>query len=576
VLANETVQTRVVAPGRKAVRQVVAKTSDFLASERGQALRTKATNAVKTTKDLSAKIINNLDNAASRAVGASLDVAGHVHDAATHAVVFERKAATYLKHAWKSPPTRSDIHSSAVSLANLVDSLVERTLPEEEAPAAGSDVAEEAPGNPVAEEATVKEETTDAPTAQGDTEPELCETTTEQDAKTEEVAASPSISDLARNIAGKVSFRMKKRVVRKLEEAKGHIKLRTDSLLHSTNLIQYAKRIVADERYAKLSDVLHEASNVAKSSGEVVVRTIAEKLNNATVSSGVELIQKGEKTARLAIVTTGKLSKKVRAYSNELAAQIRKVIKEREAVRTGASPAPATASQEDAFSAAISKYVRAAADTGVATLFVFRGELGQVLTYAYTAGQDLASKAPGQVQQLNTLVQPAWTAMTQLSAKQAELRAAFKDAAKQSRQAIQQATTRTSVAFSEFATEGHLPEALPASFASGLRFILQRMMQQAQPIEEEVADAATTDAATIDAATTANKDASSESAEGGDAAETMETMETPVFTDPVPTVELDDEQSNAEWYYSVGDLEISPGDEDSEDEIPFAVEDAGC
>merc|ERR1719152_181333 len=46
-LANETVKNRVVEPGREAVRHVVDKTSEFLASERGQAIRTKATEAVK-------------------------------------------------------------------------------------------------------------------------------------------------------------------------------------------------------------------------------------------------------------------------------------------------------------------------------------------------------------------------------------------------------------------------------------------------------------------------------------------------------------------------------------------------
>ena len=576
VLNNKVVQERVICPGRAAVDKVVIKTKE---------LKSKADEAVKAVqvakKDLKAKV----DSTVSRLVESGLDAADRVHDVVSAAGQATNQATAFLKQKWQSPPSRSELHASVVALATMVDDLVERTLPADAATGVKVDTDKNDDSDEVTDETpTASSVVTDTAEKQTEANDSATAAVTDADDNDEIVDASPSsesISALARNIAGKVSFRMKKRVARKLEEAKGKLKLRTEKLLHSTNLIHYARKIANDERYAKLTTVFAEAANVAKSSQEMVVRTVAETINNINVTTGVELFHKGEETARLAIVTTGEMTAKCRTYANDLAKRIRQRIAEMEAERTNTDTKLNDATP-DALDAAFAKYVRATVATGAATMFVFRDDLNQVLTYAYTASSPQLTAA------IESTTRPAWTALTQISQRTSKLKTALKDAATGYRQVVEQATTWTSLAISEFAKTAKQLEssqALPLGFRPGLSFIVQHMVPPAQPTTDSVAtteatvDAPTTEVdpvpATVDAVDTdvtpvedanivnadeevqaevinetVNDDDSAVAVESSDmVANTEEEVDTNVVPQPEDadsTIQLDDEQSNAE------------------------------
>jgi len=603
VLANETVQTRVIEPGRAAVKQVVDKTNEFLASEKGQALKTKATEVVHAVNEKasqlkaaasakSTEIRGKIDNSYTRVVEAGLDAAGHVHDAAAAAKAFERSASHFIKEKWQSPPTKSDIHDSAVALANFVDGIVDKALPADEE-ADSADSADSAAATDAAE-AEAADSVDQAPSDEGATSSKVSE---------------QSIAKLARNIAGKVSFRMKKRVAKQLEAAKGNLKLRTEKILHSTNLIQYAQTIAADERYAKLNNVLTEAANVVQNSGKGLVRTIADKAAGANVT-GIELLQRGEKTAKLAIVTTGEVSEKCRAYAQGLAAKIRQRIQELEEQRAkgdgsgDAAEAKVDESERAKLSDALAEYVRVTTETGAATLFVFRSELNQVLTYAFTATKPTLDSARSVVE-----TSAAWTALTQwkdeAEARRQKIAAAIEEAKqkgaaavndakakgtaaveeakakgaatveelkKKGADAVRRATTWTNLAFNELASTGPIASgvhALPTSFQRALGYVLQRIARSGTADEPVVEIEDVVDAVVV--AETVNDDAVVVKAEEPEPAAAAVAVAAPVEADndnavdtqgaetealdesaadaPV-TFELDD-QSNAEWYFSV-------------------------
>ena len=123
-----------------------------------------------------------------------------------------------------------------------------------------------------------------------------------------------------------------------------------------------------------------------------------------------------------------------------------------------------------AFREAISHYLRAATTTGAATVFVFRDEMGQVMTYAYAASANVHSSAVKQAakfgQRLQTQVSPAWTALTQWK--------------EQSTEKMSKILTWTNLVFSEFAARGgHYGEgfgSLPVDFKAIIQLILERMI----------------------------------------------------------------------------------------------------
>ena len=257
--------------------------------------------------------------------------------------------------------------------------------------------------------------------------------------------------------------------------------------------------------------------------------------HNAKVT-GVEVFTRGEETARLAIVTTGKISAQARAKAQELAQRIRERIRELESLRTGqplptgaatsgakassvdlevdadeakasiideskssvgeALPVADVAESSGKLAAAISSYVQLTADTGAATLFVFRDELNQVLTHAFTASKPRLDSARAAVEGVvEEKLKPAWSAVTQwkdVDAAKAKAKAALEDARARVLRAKEQATTWTNLAFNEFAATAPVARgihALPTSFAAGLQYVLQRMAQPAARANDE-ADAA--------------------------------------------------------------------------------------
>eukprot|EP00750_Incisomonas_marina_P015398 INCI18218.1.p1 GENE.INCI18218.1~~INCI18218.1.p1 ORF type:complete len:725 (+),score=205.11 INCI18218.1:117-2291(+) len=609
VLANENVQSHVIVPGRAAVKHVVEKTNELLASDRGQALRAKATDAVNAMNTKASALRSQIDQTYTRAVEVGLDAAGRVHDAASKAKDFEQAAATFIKEKWRAPPSRSDIHASAVALANIVDGLVERNLPEEEGaePADASsatDVDDTVDSDTPATGSSTADNATPAQQEQGSDAVDSPAAAAES-----QKLSDQSIASLARNIAGKVSFRMKKRFVKQLEAAKGNLKLRTTKLLHSTNLIQYAQSIAADDRYAKLSTVLAEAAQVAQSAPGAVVRTFQEKVHNANVT-GVEVFQRGEESARLAIVTTGKITEKCLTYANALAARIRERIQELEAQRAKKTdnssteqPSPGDEEQEtkdddasgDAtpvpLAAALGDYVRATADTGAATMFVFRDELNQVLTHAFSASKPRIESARAAVQE--AVVNPAWTAITQwkdrAAAGRAEVASVIEDARAKGAAAVQQATTWTNLAFNEFASTVPVARgvhALPAGFAAGLQYVLQRMAQrrssaaadatgtdEAVPVEADVVDAVVVAPTLPDAATNSTSASEPEAAADSETAEATDDDDAPAAPSTQAggvTFELD-EEANPEWYFSVDGIEPSDASDDEQLEVSAAI-----
>ena len=239
--AGQAVQTRLVAPASAAVAKTVAKTSAIAAAAKQSA------GALRT----------RIDNAYGHLVEGVLDASGHVFDAAAAAVQFERAAASYVKDHWhlpKNPPSATNLHASAVALANFVDEVVDERLPAVAGEQFDSSLDRSNKADPVTPPVQFEASTPDEVAHSG--------------------SSNVDVSALARTIAGKVSFRMKKRVVQKLEAAKGNLKMRKNQLLHSTNLIQYAQSMVGEERYAKVSTVLKEAAAVAQTSKDTVVRTL--------------------------------------------------------------------------------------------------------------------------------------------------------------------------------------------------------------------------------------------------------------------------------------------------------------
>ena len=137
-----------------------------------------------------------------------------------------------------------------------------------------------------------------------------------------------------------------------------------------------------------------------------------------------------------------------------------------------------------AFMAALADYVHATAATGAATVFVFRDELNQVLTYAFAASRGAVDQAPERLAEARAklsgaVVQPAWTALTQWKDAAQQRRAALKEAISvAAREAVSQAqdaaSTWTTLAFSEYArtqevARGHL-------LIASLRDILERVL----------------------------------------------------------------------------------------------------
>jgi hypothetical protein len=94
-------------------------------------------------------------------------------------------------------------------------------------------------------------------------------------------AGAATISALARNIAGKVYFRMQQR----LEAAKGRMRARTAAAggshyyEHAVNMVQYARSLLDDQQYASLASVLQEAAIMAQQAQDVVVETIGDAVD---------------------------------------------------------------------------------------------------------------------------------------------------------------------------------------------------------------------------------------------------------------------------------------------------------
>lgn len=268
--AGQAVQTRLVAPASAAVAKTVAKTSAIAAA----------------AKHTAGALRSRLDNAYGNLVEGVLDASGHVFDAAAAAVQFERAAASYVKDHWhlpKNPPSATNLHASAVALANFVDEVVDERLP---AVAGEQQVDYSASHNNRSSSSKADPVT---PSVQFEASSTAADNVTHNGSSSSSSSTNVDVSALARTIAGKVSFRMKKRVIQKLEAAKGSLKMRKNQLLHSTNLIQYAQSMVGEERYAKVSTVLKEAAAVVQTSKNTVVRTL-----NATAKGvGVRGVVKG-------------------------------------------------------------------------------------------------------------------------------------------------------------------------------------------------------------------------------------------------------------------------------------------
>jgi hypothetical protein len=240
---------------------------------------------------------------------------------------------------------------------------------------------------------------------------------------------------------------------------------------------------------------------VVLTSSENVVRILSDTSRNANIT-GVELLHKGEETARMIIATTGKMTSSSRAYVSALAMRIRQRINDLKLQRLNqVSPLElkgqlttemSTAStQGDEFSKIptssalsmssfvfedIAEYMRKTASAGASTLFIFRDDLNQVLTYAFSAQSVLQNSTKFN----DAVVQATWSALTtckDAAAKQhAKVQETVKSLTQKGACILQQATTTwTNISFSEFADTVHVIDGhnLPVNFVSVLKFILQ-------------------------------------------------------------------------------------------------------